>query len=223
MPVEVIKDFTARIGCNVNEGYGLTETSPATHSTPFGGLSKPGSVGVPIPNTHCRIVDLEDGITQMPVGESGEIIISGPQVMRGYLNREEETDKVIRDGWFYTGDIGYMDEDGYFYIVDRKKDMVLSGGYNVYPREIDEILYEHPKVAEACCIGVPHPSRGEQIKAFVVLAEGETATEEEIITYCRERLAVYKLPTGVEFRNELPKSTVGKILRRELRQQELNG
>jgi len=222
LPLEVLHDFEKRTGAVISEGFGLTECSPVTHSNPFGGLRKPGSIGVPISNTECRIVDLETGTKDMPVGEEGEVIIRGPQVMQGYLNRPEATAETLRDGWLHTGDIGKMDEDGYFYIVDRKKDMVISGGYNVYPREIDEVLYEHPKVVEACSIGVPHPTRGEQIKAFVVTEAGADLTQEEIIAFCREKLAVYKLPTVVEFREELPKSAVGKVLRKSLRDEELN-
>ncbi|MDJ0840065.1 MAG: long-chain fatty acid--CoA ligase [Acidobacteriota bacterium] len=220
LAVEVMKDFEERTNAYVSEGFGMTEASPATHTNPFDGLRKPGSIGVPLIDTEARIVDLETGTKDVPVGEEGELIIRGPQVMQGYLNRPEETANTLRDGWLYSGDIAKMDEDGYFYIVDRKKDMILSGGFNVYPREIDEVLFENPKVQEACAVGISHPTRGEQIKAFIVLREGETATPDEIIAYCREKLAVYKLPTMVEFRDELPKSTVGKVLRKELRKQE---
>jgi len=155
----------------------------------------------------------------MPVGESGELIIQGPQVMQGYLNQPGETEKTLTDGWLHTGDIARMDEEGYFYIVDRKKDMIICGGYNVYPRDIEEVLFEHPLIVEAAAIGVPHPTRGEQVKAFIVLKEGETATEAEIIAYCREKLATYKLPTQIEFRDALPKTNVGKILKKDLRQE----
>ncbi len=222
LPVEVIRDFEAATGAVIVEGFGLTETTPVTHVNPFaGGARKVGSIGVPISDTLARIVDLETGLEDMPVGEAGELIIKGPQVMKGYLNMPEETAHVLRDGWCYTGDIGKMDEDGYFYIVDRKKDMIISGGYNVYPRDIDEVFYENPKVQEACTIGIPDPKRGENIKVFVVLKEGETATAEEMIAYCKKYLAVYKLPTEVEFRKELPKSTVGKVMRKQLREEEL--
>jgi len=155
------------------------------------------------------------------VGETGELLIRGPQVMKGYWNNAQETARALKDGWLFTGDIARMDESGYFYIVDRKKDMLISGGHNVYPREIDEVLYSHPKIKEACAIGLPHPSRGEQIKAFVVPVEGESVTSEELIEYCQTRLADYKLPTGFEFREDLPKSDVGKILRKVLREEEL--
>jgi len=222
LPVEVIHDFEKMTGATIVEGFGMTETSPATHINPFsGGARKVGSVGVPISDTLCRIVDLEDEVTDVPAGERGELIVKGPQIMLGYKGKAEETAKTLRDGWIYTGDIATMDEDGYFYIVDRKKDMIISGGFNVYPRDIDEVFYLHPKVQEACSIGIPHPVRGESVKVFVVLKEGETATQEELIEYCKTRLATYKLPTEIEFRKELPKTNVGKILRKQLRADEL--
>jgi len=222
LPVEVIKEFQDKTGSLIVEGFGMTESTPVTHINPFiEGKTKVGSVGVPIPDTQCRIVDVEDGKTDMPVGERGELIIKGPQVMKGYKNLPDETNETLMDGWLHTGDIAIMDEDGYFYIVDRKKDMILSGGYNVYPRDIDEVLYEHPKVEEACSIGIPHPTRGEAVKSFIVLKEGETATVEDFMEYCKEKLAAYKLPVEYEFRAELPKTAVGKILRTELRKQEM--
>ncbi len=222
LPVEVIHDFEKATGAVIVEGFGMTETTPATHINPFaGGARKVGSIGLPISDTLARIVDLEDEVTDVPVGERGELIVKGPQVMLGYKDRPDETAKTLRDGWCYTGDIATMDEDGYFYIVDRKKDMIISGGFNVYPRDIDEVFYLHPKVQEACSIGIPHPVRGESVKVFVVLKEGETATQEELIEYCKTRLATYKLPTEIEFRKELPKTNVGKILRKQLRAEEL--
>ncbi|MBN2255424.1 MAG: long-chain fatty acid--CoA ligase [Deltaproteobacteria bacterium] len=222
LPVEVIHEFEKTTGAIIVEGYGLTETTPVTHVNPFaGGVRKVGSIGVPIPDTLCRIVDLEDGTRDMPVGEPGELIVKGPQVMKGYWNRPDETANTLRDGWCYTGDIGTMDEDGYFYIVDRKKDMIISGGFNIYPRDIDEVFYEHPKVQEACSIGIPDPKRGENVKVFIVLKEGETATADEMIAFCADKLAKYKLPSEIEFRTELPKTNVGKILRKQLRQEEL--
>lgn len=221
LPVEVIREFEKRSGSVIAEGFGMTESCPVTHVNPFnGGERKVGSIGLPISNTEARILDLVDGVTEVPVGEIGELVVKGPQVMKGYLNRADDTAETLRDGWLYTGDIAKMDEDGYFFIVDRKKDMIISGGYNVYPRDIDEVLYEHPKVQEACTIGISHPHRGEAAKVFVVLKEGETATEEELIAYCSGKLAKYKWPVAVEFRSELPKSTVGKILRKELRDEE---
>jgi long-chain acyl-CoA synthetase len=217
LPVEVRQKFEAITGGKLVEGYGLTETSPVTHINPPTGSPKTGSMGLPIADTEVRIVDLETGTREMPVGEIGEIAIRGPQVMQGYWHQPEETALVLRDGWLYTGDIAKKDEDGYFYIVDRKKDMIIAGGYNIYPREVEEVLFECPKIKEAAVIGVADPYRGETVKAFVVLKEGVTATAEEIIAFCRERLAAYKAPRNVVFRDSLPKSGVGKYLRRELR------
>lgn len=221
IPVEVIRRFSRISGGIFCEGYGLSEASPVTHSNPIMGLKKVGSVGIPFPDTEAKIVDVDTGTEEMPIGEPGELIIRGPQVMKGYWEKPEETAITLRDGWLYTGDIATMDEDGYFYIVDRKKDMIIAGGYNIYPREIDEVLFEHPKVQEAVAVGIPDEYRGETVKAFVVLKPGEEATEEEIISFCRERLAAYKVPRMVEFRPELPKTMVGKILRRVLREEEL--
>jgi long-chain acyl-CoA synthetase len=222
LPLEIFRDFKNKIGAVIVEAYGLTETSPGTHVNPFTeGKQKVGSIGVPIPDTQCRIVDLDDGNTDVPVGETGELLIKGPQVMKGYRNKPEETAKTLTDGWLNTGDIAKMDEDGYFYIVDRKKDMIISGGYNVYPRDIEEVFYENPKVQEAAAIGIPHPTRGEAIKVFVALKEGETGTQEEFIEYCTEKLAKFKLPTEIEFRDELPKTNVGKILKKDLRNEEM--
>jgi len=222
LPVEVIHAFEKATGAVIVEGFGMTETTPVTHVNPFaGGARKVGSIGVPISDTLCRIVDLDSGTTDMPVGQPGELIIKGPQVMKGYKGKPEETAACLKDGWMFTGDIATMDEDGYFYIVDRKKDMIISGGYNVYPRDIDEVYYEHPKVQEACSIGIPDAKRGENVKLFVVLKEGETATQEELIEYGKTKLAAYKLPVEVEFRKELPKTNVGKILRKQLRAEEM--
>ncbi|MBM9603466.1 long-chain-fatty-acid--CoA ligase [Desulfopila inferna] len=216
LPAEVIRDFEKKTAAVIVEGYGLTESCPVTHVNPLT-RRKVGSIGVPIPDTDCRIVDLVDGITEVPQGELGELLVKGPQVMQGYWNNPAETAQTLRDGWLHTGDIAKMDEDGYFFIMDRKKDMIISGGFNIYPRDIEEVLFENPKIQEATAIGVPHPSRGEQVKVFVVLKEGYSATEEEIIAFCKERLAVYKLPTIVEFREDLPKTNVGKILKNKLR------
>ncbi len=223
LPVEVIRDFETKTGAVIVEGYGLTETTPVTHINPVSREKRRiGSIGFPIPDTECRIVSLEDGKTDLPVGESGELLVRGPQVMKGYLNMPEETAAVLtEDGWLHTGDIAKMDEDGFFYIVDRKKDLIISGGYNVYPRDIDEVFFEHPKVQEACSVGIPHPLRGEAVKVFVTLKEGETATQEELLEFCKGRLAKYKWPTEIEFRDELPKTNVGKILRKELRAEAL--
>ena len=217
LPVEVRQKFEALTGGKLVEGYGLTETAPVTHVNPPEGSPKVASIGLPIPDTEARIMDLETGTREVPVGEIGEITIRGPQVMKGYWNKPEETALVLRDGWLYTGDIAKKDADGYFYIVDRKKDMIIAGGFNIYPREVEEVLFECPKIQEAAVVGVPDPYRGETVKAFVVLKEGVTATAEEIIAFCRERMAAYKAPRQVVFRDSLPKSGVGKYLRRELR------
>ncbi|MHB9058574.1 MAG: long-chain-fatty-acid--CoA ligase [Bacillota bacterium] len=208
--------FQEITGGRLVEGYGLSETSPTTHANPIWGKSKIGSVGVPYPDTDAKIVDLETGEKELPPGEVGELIIKGPQVMKGYWNRPEETAKALRDGWLYTGDIAKMDEEGYFYIVDRKKDLIIAGGFNIYPRDVEEVLFEHPKVMEAAVAGIPDPYRGETVKAYVVLKPGETATEEEIIAFCRERMAAFKAPRLLEFRTSLPKTMVGKVLRRVL-------
>jgi long-chain acyl-CoA synthetase len=224
LPPEVQDKFQRITGCKMIEAYGLTETSPAVIMDPVDS-PRPHSIGVPLPDIDARIVDLETGEREMPVGESGEIIVKGPAVMKGYWNMPTETANVIRQGpdgepgWFHTGDIGTMDEDGYFHIVDRKKDMIIAGGFNIYPAEVESVLYDHPKVLEAAVIGVPDERRGESVKAFVVPREGEQVSEEEIIDFCRQNLAAYKVPRQVEFRQELPKSLVGKILRRELRQE----
>jgi long-chain acyl-CoA synthetase len=222
LAVDIIHEFEKMTGAVIIEGFGMTESSPVTHMNPFDGIRKVGSVGIPVPETECRIVDLETGENDIPVGQPGELIVKGPQVMKGYKNRPDETEKTLRNGWLYTGDISTMDEDGYFYIVDRKKDMIISGGFNVYPRDIDEVIYEHPKVQEACSIGIPHSTRGEAVKVFIVLKDDETATENEIIDFCKTRLAKYKWPVEIEFRKELPKTNVGKILRKDLRKQEID-
>lgn len=216
LPVEVIREFEKQTGAVIVEGYGLTESSPVTHINPFEGVRKTGSIGVPISDTECKIVDIADSSITLGKNTPGEMLVKGPQVMQGYLNLDEETAKVLGDGWLHTGDIARMDDEGYFYIVDRMKDMIISGGYNVYPREIDEVLYLHPKVREASSVGIPHPTRGEQIKSFVVVA-GDSITEAELIDFCSQNLAKYKLPTHIEFIEELPKTVVGKVLRGELR------
>ncbi|MBC7231273.1 MAG: long-chain fatty acid--CoA ligase [Actinobacteria bacterium] len=221
IPVEVIKQFSRISGGIFCEGYGLSEASPVTHSNPIMGMRKVGSIGIPFPDTEAKIVDVETGKQELGPNEPGELIIRGPQVMKGYWEKPEETAETLRDGWLYTGDIATMDEDGYFYIVDRKKDMIIAGGFNIYPREVDEVLYEHPKVQEAVTVGIPDEYRGETVKVYIVLKPGEECTEEEIISFCRERLAPYKAPRMVEFRPELPKTMVGKILRRALREEEI--
>ncbi|MDR7550079.1 MAG: long-chain fatty acid--CoA ligase [Armatimonadota bacterium] len=220
LPLEVQTQFEQITGGRLVEGYGLTEASPVTHATPIGGLRKPGSIGVPVPDTDARIVDLETGTRDLPPGEVGELIIRGPQVMAGYWNRPDETAQALRGGWLYTGDIARMDENGYFFIVDRKKEMLISGGFNVYPREIEEVLFAHPAVQEAAVIGVPDPHRGEVPKAFVVLKAGAQATAEDLQAHCRAHLAPFKVPREVEFRQTLPKSLIGKVLRRVLAEEE---
>lgn len=216
--------FEAMTGAKLVEGYGLTEAGPVTHVNPINprlGKRQQRSIGLPLPDTIAKIVDIETGERELPIGEAGELVVRGPQVMRGYWKREEETRRVLRDGWLYTGDIARMDSNGYFYIEDRKKDMIKSGGENVYPREVEEVLYRHPKVKEAVVVGIPQALRGELIKAYVVLKEGEHATAGDLLEHCRQHLAKFKIPRKVEFRSNLPKTQVGKVLRRVLVEEEL--
>ena len=227
LPVEVQQRFQELTGARLVEGYGLSEASPVTHANPIFGENRVGTIGVPWPDTEAKIVDADTGEKTLGPGEVGELCVRGPQVMKGYWNMPTETANVLwpdPDGggpWLHTGDIAMMDEDGYFQIVDRKKDMILgAGGYNIYPREIEDVLYEHPKVLEVAAVGVPVEGKGERVKIYVVLKPGQTATEEEILDFCRENLAPYKVPKFVEFRDSLPKSTVGKILRRVLLEEE---
>ncbi len=215
LPVEVLKKFEAKYGIKVLEGYGLSECSPVCTVNPWRGVRKPGSIGIVLPGVECRIID-ENG-NDLPRNTPGELLFKGRNVMKGYYNLPEATAEALRDGWMHTGDIGYMDDDGYIYIVDRKKDLIIVGGLNVYPREVEEVLYSYPKVAEAAVIGVTNELRGEMVKAFITLKEGETASEREIIKYCQERLANYKLPKEVEFVAALPKTSTGKILKRALK------
>jgi len=219
LPLEVQQRFEEITNGKLVEGYGLTEASPVTHSNPLWGNRISGSIGLPWPDTDCKVLDPATG-EELPQGEVGELAVSGPQVMRGYWNRPEDTAAVLKDGWLLTGDMAYMDEKGYFYIVDRKKDMIIAGGYNIYPREVEEILFEHPAVQEAAVIGVPDPYRGETVKAFVILKQGHTTTEDELNEHCRKRMASYKVPRLYEFREELPKTMVGKVLRRKLQEEE---
>ena len=220
LPVEVQQEFEKLTGGKLVEGFGLSEAPVVVTANPLVGLRKIGSIGVPVPDVEARIMDAEIGDKEMPLGEVGELVISGPQVMKGYWNRPEETEMVLHNGWLYTGDLAKMDEDGFFFIVDRKKDMIIAGGFNIYPRDIEEVLYEHPKVKEAVCYGVPDPYRGQTVKVAIVLKEGESATEEEIIEFCRSRLARYKIPKLIEFRDSLPKSLIGKVLRRVLMEED---
>ena len=208
--------FEALTGGYLFEGYGLSEAPTATHCNPVLGRNKEGSIGLPLPDVEVRVIDLDDGMTVLPQGEVGEMMIRGPQVMFGYHNMPTETMNTLRDGWLYTGDIVTMDADGYFYIVDRKKELIKPGGFQVWPREVEEVLQAHPKILEVGVAGVPDPYRGETVKAWCVLHEGESATVDEIRAYCKDKMATYKVPTEVEFIEEIPKSNVGKILRREL-------
>ncbi|KQL48671.1 long-chain fatty acid--CoA ligase [Brevibacillus choshinensis] len=219
LPVEVQNKFEELTRGKLVEGYGLTEASPVTHSNPIWGKRITGSIGLPWPDTDCRIVDSATG-EALPQGEVGELAVKGPQVMKGYWNRPEETAAILQDGWLLTGDMGYMDEEGYFYIVDRKKDMIIAGGFNIYPREVEEVLFEHPAIQEAAVIGVPDPYRGETVKAFVVFKQGQHASEEELEKHCRQRLAAYKIPRKYEIRADLPKTMVGKVLRRQLQDED---
>jgi long-chain acyl-CoA synthetase len=219
MPVEALRKFEALTGGVIIEGYGLSESSPVTHANPLTGVRKIGSIGLALPDTDCRIVDLDFGTDDVPTGETGELVVKGPQVMKSYWKMESETADALRDGWLYTGDIATMDEDGYVFVIDRKKDLIISGGYNIYPREIDEVLYEHPKILDGVAIGMPDSYRGEIVKVFVVPKPGESLTEDEIRQFCKARLAAYKVPRAVEFRDALPKTAVGKISRKELRRE----
>ncbi|SER90654.1 AMP-binding protein [Salipaludibacillus aurantiacus] len=219
LPLEVQQRFEDLTGGKLSEGFGLTEASPVTHFNLMWGKRPNGSIGLPWPDTDVAILSAETGEPAEP-GEVGELIIKGPQVMKGYWNRPEDTDATFYDGWLLTGDMGYMDEEGFFYIVDRKKDMIIAGGFNIYPREIEEVLYEHEAVQEAVAVGVPDPYRGETVKAFLVLKEGKKVTEQELNEFCRKHLSAYKVPRLFEFRDELPKTMVGKVLRRALLEEE---
>jgi long-chain acyl-CoA synthetase len=222
LPVEVAEHFNQLTGGMVVEGYGLSEASPVTHVNPFSHNVRVGTIGLPISDTEAKVVDIETGTRELAPGEVGELIVRGPQVMKGYWNMPEDTAHTLKEGWLYTGDIAQMDKDGYFSIVDRKKDTIIAGGFNIYPREIEEVLYAHPQVLETAVIGVPDPYRGETVKAFIVLRPGQQVTKEEITTYCREKLASFKVPQYVDFCESLPKTTVGKILRKALKEMEQN-
>ncbi|WP_411953608.1 long-chain-fatty-acid--CoA ligase [Alkalibacillus sp. S2W] len=215
LPVEVQQQFEAVTGGRLVEGYGLTETSPVTHSNFIWQNRRSGTIGVPWPDTDAAVFD-PNTHEELEMREVGEIGVKGPQVMKGYWNRPEETEQVLQDGWFFTGDMGYMDEEGFFYIVDRKKDMIIAGGFNIYPREVEEILYEHESIQEAVVAGIPDPYRGETVKAYIVLKDGAELTEDDLDQFCRKNLAAFKVPKLYEFRDELPKTAVGKILRRKL-------
>jgi long-chain acyl-CoA synthetase len=214
MPVEVMRGFEKAFGCVVLEGYGLSETSPVASFNHLDREHKPGSIGTPIKGVEMKVVDEDDN--ELPPGEVGEIVIRGHNVMKGYWNRPDATAEVMRGGWLHTGDMARVDDDGYFFIVDRKKDMIIRGGYNVYPREIEEVLYEHPAVLEAAVIGRPDPSMGEEVAAAVVLRPDAEASADEIRSFVKERVAAYKYPRHIWFTDELPKGPTGKILKREI-------
>jgi long-chain acyl-CoA synthetase len=220
--VETHRRFVELTGAKLVEGYGLTEAAPVTHSNPlFGqGKQKVGTVGVPYPDVESKIVDLETGTREVGPGESGELVLRGPQLMDGYYNNADETALTLRNGWLHTGDIATVDADGYVAIVDRKKEMIIVSGFNVYPREVEEALATHPAILDSAAIGVPHPIKGEEVKAFVVLKPGAKATAEEIIAHCRTQLAPFKIPKDVEFRESLPKTLIGKTLRRQLAEED---
>jgi long-chain acyl-CoA synthetase len=216
LPIEIKQKFEKLTGGKLVEGYGLSEASPVSHVNPIWGKNVKGSVGVPYPDTECKVIDSTTE-EEMEPGQIGELIIKGPQIMKGYWNQPEETAKTLKDGWLYTGDMGTMNEEGYFFIVDRKKDVIIASGFNIYPRDVEEVLYEHPCIQEAAIIGVPDDYRGETVKAIIVLKQGSEVTESELNEYCRERLASYKVPRIYEFRSDLPKTMIGKVLRRELK------
>jgi long-chain acyl-CoA synthetase len=220
--VETHRRFVELTGAKLVEGYGLTEAAPVTHCNPlFGqGKQKVGTVGVPYPDVESRIVDLETGTRDVAPGESGELVLRGPQLMDGYYNKADETALTLRNGWLHTGDIATVDADGYVAIVDRKKEMIIVSGFNVYPREVEEALATHPAILDSAAIGVPHPIKGEEVKAFVVLKPGAKATAEEIIAHCRTQLAPFKVPKDIEFRESLPKTLIGKTLRRQLAEED---
>jgi long-chain acyl-CoA synthetase len=224
LPPPVQDQFESLTGARLVEGYGLSEAGPVTHANPIGpdrGKRRLRSIGLPLPDTDARIMDIETGLQELPIGEVGELAVRGPQVMNSYWKRDEETRQVLRNGWLFTGDLARMDADGFFYIADRKKDMIKSGGENVYPREVEEVLLKHPKIRDAVVVGLPQDLRGELIKAYVIVKEGEEATVAAILEHCRKHLARFKVPKKVEFRKELPKTLVGKVLRRVLIEEEL--
>lgn len=221
LPTEVQEQFEKITNGKLVEGYGLTESSPVTHANFVWENRVNGSIGVPWPDTDCKIFKMDAIDEEAEVGEVGEIAVKGPQIMKGYWNNEEETNNVLKNGWLFTGDLGYMNEQGYFYIVDRKKDMIIAGGYNIYPREVEEVLYDHEGIQEAVVAGIPDAYRGETVKAYIVLKQDYSITEDALNEYCRKHLAAYKVPRIYEFRKELPKTAVGKILRRKLVDEEV--
>lgn len=221
LPVEIINQFKRKFDIPIFEGFGMSETAPTTHRNPVSGKRKVGSIGVPYPNTDAKIMDIETGTREMPPGETGELVVKGPQIMKGYWKNPEETSVALRDGWLYTGDIATMDEEGYFFIVGRKKEMIIASGFNIYPVEVEDVLYQHPGIEEACVYGVPDSYSGESVRAAIVLKKGMHITEDEMIAWCTGKLAKYKVPRAIEFKEQLPKSTVGKILKRVLVEEEI--
>lgn len=221
MPLERMNEFEQKTKAPIVEGYGLSECSPVSHRNPMGAKRKPGSIGLPIPNTEAKIVDQENLHRTLSAGEVGELLVRGPQVMKGYWRNKEETAKALYDGWLLTGDLAKMDEDGYFYIVGRKKDLIIASGFNIYPADIEAVLYEHPAVLEVCVFGVPNSYRGETVHAAVIPRKDADFKKEELLAFCRERMAAYKVPKQISIREELPKTTVGKILRRKLIEEEI--
>jgi len=224
LPIDILRRFEAVSKAEICEGFGMSETSPQTHLNPYrgGGPRKPGSIGIPWPDTEIRIVDLETGENDVPIGEAGEMLFRGPQVTREYYNKPEETAIAITpDGWLHSGDIAYMDEDGYFFVVDRKKDLIISSGFNIYPREVEEVFYEHPAVNKVAVIGLPDPKRGESVGVFLTLKPDQSATVEDFMEFCQPKLAKYKWPALIEIRDSLPESNVGKLLKKELRDEVL--
>jgi len=219
LPLEVQEQFESMTGGRLIEGYGLTEASPVTHANPLWGRRKIGTIGVPFPDTDAAVIDPATG-KRLPQGELGELVVRGPQVMLGYWNKPNETAKVLRDGWLRTGDLATMDNDGYFTIMDRIKDVIIAGGFNIYPREVEEVLFEHPAVREAAVIGVKDAYRGETVKAYIVLKDGWQVSRSQLDRWCRERLAPFKVPHHYAFRETLPKTMVGKVLRRKLQEEE---
>jgi long-chain acyl-CoA synthetase len=220
LPVEVKAEFEALTGCEVVEGYGLSETSPVATCNPLGHPGKAGSIGLPVPGTTVEVVSLDDPRRLVPQGERGEIVIGGPQVMAGYWNKPDETEAVLTDGKLRTGDVGYIDEDGFIFLVDRIKDLIIAGGYNVYPRNVEEAIYQHPSVLECCVVGVPDPYRGQTVKAYVVRRPGMTLDAEELVAFLKDKLSPIELPKLVEFRETLPKTAIGKISRKDLAAEE---
>jgi long-chain acyl-CoA synthetase len=220
LPVEILRGFQERFDCTIREGYGLSEAAPVVSTHHPDRPQKPGSIGQPIPGVEVKIVDEKD--SSVPVGETGELLVKGPNVSPGYYRLSEETAETFRNGWLYTGDMARMDEDGYLYIVERKKDLIIRGGFNIYPRDVEEVLYEHSAVLDAAVIGLPDPVMGEEVKAFVVLREGQTASQQDIIDHCQRHLGKYKCPKYVEFIDSMPRNPIGKILRKELRQRDTN-